>query len=136
MPSRTPTEKEFLTRIGMYAPLWKEFRTWLKDNYPHSPELSVGKEDYDWTIRYRRSGKTLVTLMPEQGGFCVLVVLGRDEVAEAKHMEFSPTVRGVFDSSKQFHDGRWLWIRPKGNNDLDSIKMLLAIKRKPGKTPG
>jgi hypothetical protein len=27
-----------------------------------------------------RSGKTLITMMPEKDGFCVLIVLGREEV--------------------------------------------------------
>ena len=131
---REPAEKDFLALIGARAALWRGFRSWLQGNYPHSPELSVGKKEYDWTIRYRRSGRTLVTLMPEPGGFCVLVVLGRDEVAATKETKLNKTVREVFHSAKQYHDGRWLWIRPKSEGDIDSIKSLLAVKREPGNT--
>ncbi|MRR08962.1 DUF3788 domain-containing protein [bacterium] len=131
MSTRMPTEKDFLALAGKRAALWTDLRGWLKDNYPHSPELTVGKKEFDWTIRYRRSGKTLVTLMPEPGGFCVLVVLGRDEVAKAAGVKLNAAVRSVFDAAQQFHDGRWLWIRPRTSGDLDSIKRLLAVKRPP-----
>lgn len=129
-----PTEKDFLPLIGPKAGLWTELRAWLAENYGgHKPELSVGKKERDWTIRYRRSGKTLVTLMPEEGKFCVLVVLGKDEVEKARQAKLNASVREVFEKSKQYHDGRWLWIRPKTKNDLASMKALLAMKRKPEK---
>lgn len=131
MPLRTPTEKDYLALVGRRAALWSGLRAWLSEHYPHSPELSVGKKEHDWTIRYRRSGKTLVTLTPEHDGFCVLVVLGRDEVAKAEDADLNAAVRAVFDSAQQFHDGRWLWIRPKTKGDLDSIRRLLAVKRPP-----
>ncbi|MCU0606028.1 MAG: DUF3788 domain-containing protein [Candidatus Edwardsbacteria bacterium] len=128
---KEPSEKDFLALTGKRAALWTELRTWLSGHYPHSPELSVGKKAHDWTIRYRRSGRTLVTLMPEPGGFCVLVVLGKDEVVAAKRLELNAGIRGALDTAKQFHDGRWLWIRPRTMGDLDSIRRLLAVKRPP-----
>jgi hypothetical protein len=129
-----PTEKDFLALIGPRAGLWTELRAWLAENYGgHRPELSVGKKEHDWTIRYRRSGKTLVTLMPEEGGFCVLVVLGKDEVEKAQAAKLNDYVRETLEKSKQYHDGRWLWIRLKTKGDLGSVKALLAVKRKPGK---
>jgi hypothetical protein len=42
-------------------------RDYLVANYDHVPELSVGKEEHDLTFRYRKGGKTLVTLEPEKG---------------------------------------------------------------------
>jgi hypothetical protein len=127
-----PTEKDFLALIGPGAGLWTGLRQYLAENYGgHRPELSVGKKERDWTIRYRRSGKTLVTLMPEEGGFCALVVLGKDEVEKARKVELNAAVREVFDKAKQYHDGRWLWIRPKTKGDLASVKALLAVKRQP-----
>ncbi|MDQ7799427.1 MAG: DUF3788 domain-containing protein [Candidatus Edwardsbacteria bacterium] len=126
-----PTEKDFLALIGPKAELWSEIRTYLASHYDHMPELSVGKKEYDWTIRYRKTGKTLVTLMPEQGGFCVLVVLGKEEIEKAGQAKLNKYVQDVFESAKQYHDGRWLWIRPKAKRDLNSIITLLRIKKGP-----
>jgi hypothetical protein len=127
-----PSDGNFLALVGPKAKLWTELRGHLATHYGgHQPELSVGRKEYDWTIRYRRAGKTLVTLMPEPGGFCVLVVLGKDEDAKAEDLILSENVAGVYHSAKQFHDGRWLWIRPKTKGDLASIAKLLAVKRRP-----
>ena len=132
MTTAKPTEKDFLALIGPRAGLWTGLRAWLAENYGgHRPELSVGKKERDWTIRYRRSGKTLVTLMPEDGGFCALVVLGKEEVEKTHQAKLNGTVRQVFEKAKQYHDGRWLWIRPKTKGDLTSVKKLIVLKSTP-----
>jgi len=128
---QNPTEKDFLALIGPKAELWSEIRAYLASHYDHKPELSVGKKEYDWTIRYRRSGKTLVTLMPEKGGFCVLVVLGKEEIEKAEQARLNKYVQDIFENAKQYHDGRWLWIRPRNKSDLNSIITLLRIKKEP-----
>ena len=126
-----PTEKTILELVGTKAVLWSDFRKYLSTYYDHVPILSIGKREYDWTIRYRKSGKTLVTLIPEKNGFCVLVVLGKEEVAKAKLLALNPFLKNIFETAKQYHDGRWLWIRPNNKKDIESVKTLLSIKRKP-----
>jgi hypothetical protein len=34
---------------------------------------------------------------------------------------------------EQLHDGRWLWIRVKTTSDIEDVKELLQVKRKPRK---
>lgn len=126
-----PTESMMLKIVGKKAALWKGFRKYLAEHYEHEPVMSVGKKEYDWTIRYRKSGKTLVTILPEKNTFCILVVLGKKEIAKAKEVKLNSFVKNVFGTSKQYHDGRWLWIRPRNKSDIDSIKNLLAVKRRP-----
>lgn len=120
-----------LKLVGRKATLWTALRGYIKENYDHKPGLSIGKKEYDWTIRYRKSGKTLVTLMPEKNGFCVLVVLGREEAEKVKALKLGKHARGKFQEAKQYHDGKWLWLRPRTKGDLEDIKALLAVKRKP-----
>jgi hypothetical protein len=128
---KNPTEKDFLALVGRKAELWSEILTYLASHYDHAPELSIGKKEHDWTIRYRRSGKTLVTLMPEQDGFCVLVVLGKEEIEKTRQIKLNKYIQDIFKNAKQYHDGRWLWIRPKTKSDLASIITLLRIKKAP-----
>jgi len=130
-----PTEKTILELVGTQAVLWSELRIYLSTHYDHVPMLSIGKKEYDWTIRYRKGGKTLVTLSPEKNGFCVLVVLGKEEVAKAKLAALNPFLKNIFETAKQYHDGRWLWIRPRNEQDIKSIKVLLTVKRKPNLQP-
>ena len=76
-----PSEKQILEFIGSKAiKLWNELHEFLSDNYDFQPELSYWGDNYGWTIRYRRSGKTLTAFYPENGGFTVQVILGKKEV--------------------------------------------------------
>ena len=127
-----PTEDEMREWIGKGAVLWCDLREYLASGYDHVPELDFGGKKYGWSVRYRKSGKTMVTLFPECGGFTALVVLGKKEVvkAEAVPDKLSMKVWKLFRETNQLHDGRWLWIRPSSKADLKSIKMLLNAKRR------
>ena len=126
-----PTDREILKTIGDTA-LWLELRQYLESAYDFSPEL-VDYGKYGWTIRYRKSGKTLCSLFPERGAFTALVVLGKKEAEKALSMmdQFNENVRGSLNDAEQLHDGRWLWIRVRKHSDINSIKNLLRLKREP-----
>jgi hypothetical protein len=88
-----------------------------------------------WDVRYRKSGKTLVTLTPEKGAVRILMILGREESAKALSMQkdLSPKMYRLIENTKQLHDGRWLWIRMFESKDAEDLKRLLPLKRRPRK---
>ncbi len=126
-----PTDREILKTIGNTA-LWLELKQYLESSYDFTPEL-VNYGKHGWTIRYRKSGKTLCSLFPEKAAFTALVVLGNKEAEKALSMmdQLNASVRKLLDDAEQLHDGRWLWIRVRKQSDIDSIKELLKLKRKP-----
>lgn len=129
-----PTEEEILNTIEQTAP-WLGLRRYIEENYDFAPELAFFAKKYGWTVRYRKSGKTLCSLFPEKGAFSALIVLGKKEAEQALSMvdEFGPNVRKVLTSTEQLHDGRWLWIRVLSAGDADDVKRLLNAKRRPKK---
>lgn len=129
-----PTEEEILNAIGQTA-AWLNLKQYIEGNYDFVPELVFYAKKYGWTIRYRKSGKTLCSLFPEKGAFSALVVLGKKEAGKALSMldEFSANVRTVLEGTEQLHDGRWLWIRVLSVDDADDVKKLLRVKRRPRK---
>ena len=131
--ARQPTDREILATIGRRAELWATLRDYLAREYDrHIPELLFGGRKYGWCYRYRRGGRTLVTLYPEHDGFTVLVVLGKQEVEAASQVlsEQSARARTAFSEARQLPDGRWLWIRPVFRKDIESIATFLALKRR------
>lgn len=129
-----PSEKEILDYLGNRAgEAWADIVSFLRTSYDFSPELDYGGIKYGWSIRYRKSGKSLCTLHPEKGAFTILIVLGRKEVEQfQKHInDFGPKFVGLFESGQQFHDGRWLWIRILDKSDTEDTRRLLTMKRKP-----
>jgi hypothetical protein len=131
-----PTEEEITSFIGERAKeAWLEIRQFLEDHYDLVPETIFYGAKYGWTIRYRKSGKTLCSLFPEKDGFTVLIVLGKKESEKALSMrdELSAGIRKLLGDTEQLRDGRWLWIRLLTKSDANDVKKLLQIKR-PTKT--
>ncbi len=131
-----PTAKDIADYLGKdAAETWNDITTFLAENYNFTPETVFGGKKYGWAVRYRRSGKSLCTLHPEKGAFTTLVVLGEKETEQtlAALSDFSPNVADTINSAKQYHDGRWLWLRILNKADTADIKRLLQIKKKPQK---
>ncbi len=131
-----PTDKEMTDFIGAPArEAWDELKRFIEENYDIIPETVFGGAKYGWGVKYRKSGKTLCTLMPEKGRLTVLIVLGKEESEKALSMrnELSPKMHRQIQDTKQLHDGRWLWMGVMKKEDVDDLKKLLPIKRKPKK---
>lgn len=128
-----PTNKDMLKTVGKKSPLWKELENYVEENYEFIPEIVFYGEKYGWTLRYRRSGKTLCSLFPEKNAFTVLIVLGKKEVEKTQLMlnKLNKAIKKIFDETEQLRDGRWLWIKVRTASDVESIKVLLSVKRRP-----
>ena len=131
--THTPGETEilgFIEESGAKA-AWTELRKFLQDNYDIMPEMIFDKKQ-GWDVRYRKGGRTLVTLTPEKEAVRVLLILGREESAKAlsMHKELSPKMYKMIEDTKQLHDGRWLWIRLFEARDAEDVKKLLLLKRR------
>jgi hypothetical protein len=127
-----PNEDEILAAIGA-GNLWLDLKEYISQSYDFVPEKVFYGKKYGWTIRYRKSGKTLISLFPEQGAFTALVVLGKKEGVKVAEIldELSSATRDLIGSAKQLHDGKWLWIRVLEPPHVEDVKRLLAAKRKP-----
>ncbi|MHA2133447.1 MAG: DUF3788 domain-containing protein [Candidatus Thorarchaeota archaeon] len=131
---REPSDDEILSHIGSPAEeAWTDLEQFLQDNYEFTPEKVFYGKKYGWTVRYRKSGKTLCSLFPEKDGFTVLIVLGRKEAMKVDSIrdELSPGLSELIGSTEQLHDGRWLWMSVHGTKDTDDIKRILQTKRRP-----
>lgn len=132
--SHKPSEKEIIKTIGVRtAKAWQEIQSFLKKNYDFKPDLVFYGKKYGWTIRYRKSDKTLCSLFPESGAFTVLIVLGSNEMEKVLSIMngFDPEVVSAIKGASQYHDGRWLWLGVRSQNQLRDIKELIKLKKAP-----
>ncbi|MFW9963957.1 MAG: DUF3788 domain-containing protein [Candidatus Sifarchaeia archaeon] len=133
---KEPTSEDITNFIKVKRAVtsWYQLQEYLNSHYYlHNAELGFGGQKYGWCIRYRRSGKTLCTLYPEEGGFTILIVYGKSEVEKfiEQKSELSDQIVALFQETKQFHDGKWLWIKLSDTTLLDDIKKMLYIKKSP-----
>jgi hypothetical protein len=126
-----PTEKEIDRALGKRYGLYKALIDFMNRSYQLDGKLSYGGKNYGWNLWFRRSGKTLLNLFP-QNAFCIAqVVLGKEQIEKVRSLKLGKRVAEVFSKASQFHDGRWLYAPVKTAKDAKDIQKLVALKRKP-----
>jgi len=129
-----PTFEELRSFIGSPAvKVFDQLIAFLDEHYDFVREINFGEKNYGVMVRYRKSGKTLLGIFPERNGFSIVLVYGKKEVETFEKMKsvFSDYLRGIFDATKQYHDGRWLLIRIEDGQYYDELIKMITIKKKP-----
>ena len=94
-------------------------------------EFWDGKDE----LKFRRSGKTLVTIYIKDGFFTVLLIFGKKEREkfEQSSYNFSDTIKHYYDDSKTYHDGKWMFINIHDSSIVEDIINMLRIKKNPNR---
>lgn len=126
-----PSEKQIETALGSNYRLWKTLIEFIAENYQIPPEINFGGNKYGWNLWYRKSGKSLVSIFPQQNYFVAQVVLGKDQVEEALKLKLGKKVGRLVKETPQLHDGKWLFIPVASQEEVDDVEKLLLLKRSP-----
>ncbi len=96
-------------------------------------KLLFGGKKYGWSVQYKKSKKTIVTIFPERRSITVVLIFGKSELEKIKNKKeiLTPKVFDKIENTKQYHDGKWVWVRMENDNYLNDILELIKIKRKP-----
>jgi len=115
--------------------VWQELCTAIEAEY--DTDRLWGKGFGCWTCeyKYRRGGKTLCTLYAKENTICLLVTLGKAEreIFDARRESFSDRILEIYDSTQNYHDGKWLWIELQDGSLNAELLELLHIKRRPNR---
>ncbi len=91
--------------------------------------LYNGKDE----LKFRKTNKTLVTFYMRESKLTVLIIFGKKEreAFESRREEFSSYINSYYDSSKTYHDGKWMFIDIADNSYTGEILKMISIKKKP-----
>lgn len=128
-----PDLKEIRKFIGSKKAV-KAFDTllaFLDENYYFEQEIVFGGKRFGVMIRYRKNGKTLVSIFPEKDAFSVVLVYGKKEVIifDSQRQIFDSYLTTIFDDTPQLHDGRWMLITLQDNTYLSDLEKMIMIKK-------
>jgi hypothetical protein len=126
-----PSREEIDAALGPRRKAWDELNRYMAENYQVQGELVFGGLSYGWAARFRKSGKTLLTLFPGQKQFIANVVLGRSLLKKAHALKLGDNARQVLGSAKRYPEGCWLYIRVSSKQDAADIQRLIALKAPP-----
>jgi len=128
---------EVKKKLGKASVAWEKLTGHIRFHYTMDELWEEGNPTHKHhnNLRFRRGGKTLITLCIREGYFITAIVLGKDERDrfEQCRNEFSKEVCKEYDGTEILHDGRWLGFDVKDESLIDDIIRLLEIKRKPNR---
>ena len=127
---RQPTLEQMANYIA--SPHWQALCTHLESCYMVQPktEYSQCSGAPGWNVKYRKSGRALCTLYPNDGYFTCMVSVGGREATEAELMmpACTPYIRQLYQSAPLFNGGRWLMIEIRSEEVLQDVKKLIALR--------
>lgn len=123
----------FAADLGRTEPLWDDLTTAMNERYAIEPTLVPARGTSGPEVKYRKAGRTLLTLLPREGSFTALVVLGGTETKQAFDLDLGRAVESVLENATQYHDGRWLFVPVRSKRDVRDLLSLIALKRRPNR---
>jgi hypothetical protein len=137
--SRPPSTEELTAALGTAAARWTGLVEWLGATYGVEGEPLFFGRDSGWCLRFRRSGRALLTLLPHEGGFRVLVVVGPSVAAGVEAAvaagDLGRPIAEAFADATAYPDGRWLWLPVDDEAAVEDVRRLVALKSPPPKRP-
>ncbi len=115
--------------------IWERLAESIDRLYEMDKYWNKGFGDWVYEYKYRRGGKTLCTFYAKQDVANLLIILGKveREKFELQREAFSERFHALYDSTKVYHDGIWLWIPIDEKLEPEDILRLLKIKRRPNR---
>jgi len=128
--SHPPLTEEVDKALGAARPLWTQIVEYIAANYSMTGDMTYGGKNFGWNLWYRKSGKSLASLYPQENAFIAQVVLGREQVEKALALTLGENVRRVLNETPSLHDGRWLFIKITSETDVTDVEQLILLKKR------
>jgi len=135
-PATAPTHEDLGRVLGPRISSWDRLVEFMATTYGLDGEpIHFGRES-GWSLRFRRSGRALLTLTAmADGSVHALVVIGPSAWGAIDADSLSPAVRAAWDAAHPYPDGRWLWLPLTGDEVIADVERLVALKSPPPRRP-
>jgi Protein of unknown function (DUF3788) len=135
-PGSPPGRAEVVEALGDAAGPWDRVASSVESAYGVRPEPWFFGKESGWVARYRRSGRSLVVLLPERGRASAIVVIGPSAYPVASALPLEPPVRAALAAAHPYPEGRWVRVELTSDAVADDVVRLVAAKSPPPRHPG
>lgn len=96
-------------------------------------EVGDGKDE----LKFKQGQKTILTIYTREDKYIFLIIFGKKECEafEEQKDTFSQYIKDYYEKSKTYHDGKWMHIEVTTLEQLEEVKKLIMIKKKPNRKP-
>lgn len=126
--AHAPTAEQIFEAIGSRRAAWEEMLQVIRECYARQEDWRFYGKNYGWALRFRKSGKALLSLYPAEGSFTVQLILSQADVDTAHGLKLGKHVRQVIEQAHPFPEGRWVFVPVQSEKDLRDVQQLLALK--------
>lgn len=130
-PGESPQPESLVGALGGATELWDGLTQNMTSRMGAKGSWEWGGPRYGWEQRFKRAGRPFATLTPGDGAFTALVILGHEEAERAALLALGDRTRRTFEDARQYHDGRWLYLRIETAEDVADVEALLRAKLPP-----
>lgn len=131
-----PTREEMRALLGDgLLAVWERTCARIEALYDMERLWDKGYREWTYAYKYRRGGKTPITLYARPEGVGVQIIFGKAEreKLEGRRGDFSPDTLAAYDRATTYYDGKWVMFEPKDAAELPDLEALLAVKRRPNR---
>ena len=126
----TPTMEQISAFIG--SPLWDGMCRRIEAAYGVAPKIEHSRCGMapGWNVKYKKTGKAVCTLYPNDGFFSCMVVIADTLQMEAELLLTDCTryTRELYQNTKSGMGGRWLFIDVTNEDVLQDALRLIALR--------
>jgi hypothetical protein len=123
-----PTETEVIEAISTVKTLWNNLTSFIEDNYKIAGEYKFYGKNFGWALRYRKSGRVLISLYPGKDEFMVQIILNGGEVEKALKLDLTPDTRKIIEETAPIREGKWIYLNVNPEKDVNDIKNLISVR--------
>ena len=124
--AKTPDGKDLAKGLGASKALWDEIVAHVAAAYP--PVTEVWGFYKSWSLRLKRKDRTILYLLPGEGGFRCAFVFGGKATEAARQAKLPKTVLKAIEEAPVYVEGRGFRLEVRTAKDIETMKMLAAIK--------
>jgi Protein of unknown function (DUF3788) len=109
--------------------LWDALTDELRRHTRARPSWRFYGRNYGWALAFKKGGRALAALFPDDECLTVLVVLTGTQADQAlAGGELGDATRVLIASLPRFKEGCWVFVRVAGPADLDDARRLVASR--------
>lgn len=131
--TREPSLEDMTNYIeGKTKERWQDLLNFITNNYNSKPTIMYSKcsAKPGWNVKYKKNGKALCTLYPDNDYFTALIVLNHDDMEWLKGMrnDYTDYFLNLYDNCALFNGTKWLMVEVRNNGVLRDIKNIIDLK--------
>ena len=122
------------------SPLWLPLCRFIESTYSVLPTIEYSRCSgaMGWNVKYRKGGRALCTLYPNQNFFTCLISIGRREEPGAELLlpSCSAYLQKLYREAGGVNGSRWLMIDVTSGEILEDVKRLIQLRVPVGRRGG